>query len=99
MGRKSNIIKKILRNNKVTSDGFEYVYTLFENESDKVASYRLSLYSIKIEMTDSDGKYSYAEVNDVFCDVGKAILFYEMLIKNLATPIDLPYILEDKISI
>ena len=99
MGKKSKIKQKILKSNKINSDGIEYVYTLLENESDNVASYRLSLYSIRVEMTDIDGKHSYAEVNDVFCDVGKAILFYEMLIKNLATPIDLPYILEDKISI
>ena len=99
MSKKNKIKQTVIRTKTVTKQGCKYVYTLFENESDRVASYRLSLYSIRIDLIDADGKESYAEVSDVFCDIGKAMVFYEMLIKNLATPIDLPYILEDKISI
>ena len=38
-----------------------------------------------------------SSVTHFFADAGKAILFYEKLVKNLATPIDLAYIIEDEI--
>ena len=50
-----------------------------------------------VEM-DFEGNHTENSVNDVFADVGKALVFFDTLVEYLATPIDLPYILEDKIS-
>ena len=46
-----------------------------------------------------DGEVTRSSVDDVFADVGKALSFYEYVSKNLATPIDLAYALEDKVEI
>ena len=37
-------------------------------------------------------------VRDAFADPGRAILFFEKLVRGLATPIDLPYVLEDSMK-
>ena len=94
---KEKSIKTVIRNDLVNADGIEYRYKLLMSKSKKVASYSLPLYSIEIDMRAKDGETTECSVENVFSDVGKAIVFYERMIKNLATPIDLPYILEDEI--
>ena len=74
-----------------------YHYELIMKEGMGVASWKIPLYSIRINMTDSGGRDTCADTKDIFADAGKAILFYEKLVKNLATPIDLAYIIEDEI--
>ena len=86
----------VVKNESVTSEGAVYTYKLIMNESNKVASYRLPLYSISIEMIDEEGKKTNANSPDLFADVGKALVFFRRLVDNLATPINLPYILEDE---
>ena len=86
----------VVKNESVTSEGAVYTYMLIMNESNKVDSYRLPLYSISIEMTDEEGKKTNAHSPDLFADVGKALVFFRKLVDNLATPINLPYILEDE---
>lgn len=86
----------VIRTNSINDDGAIYKYKLYMQESGNVASYKLPLYSIGIEMTDRDGNYTEARVADVFSDIGKALVFYERLVNNLATPLNLPYILEDE---
>ena len=92
---KSNL-NSVIRNERVVSEGATYEYTLIASESSKVASYKLPLYSIAIEMTDEDGKKTNAHSPDLFADVGKALVFFRKLVDNLATPLNLPYILEDE---
>ncbi len=75
-----------------------YEYELTRSTSTRVASYRLPLYSITVRLT-LDGKTTEASLNEVFADVGKATVLYEMLVKNLVTPIDLPYVMEDRITV
>ena len=89
---------EIIRETEITYKGIVYKYMLTMNKSKKVASFMMPLYSIKVEMNDN-GKLCESEIKDVFCDIGKAIVFYEMLIENHASPYDLHYILEDKILI
>ena len=98
MTKREKLRTRVIRENKVYEGGAEYRYSLFSSESDRVASYRIPLYSISVEMTDKNGETTYATVGEAFADVGKAIIFYDRLVKHLATPIDLPYILEDEIS-
>ena len=77
-------------------DGMVYRYALMVSESNKVASYKLPLYSIEIELTDEDGNVTHARTRELFADVGKALSFFKKLSENLATPLNLPYILEDE---
>ena len=86
------VIKQELRQ----TDGAVYQYSLIMSESNKVASYKLPLYSIEINMVDADGNVTNARTKDLFADVGKALSFFRKLCDNLATPLNLPYIIEDE---
>ena len=91
---KDTVIKK----EQKVADGAIYQYSLIVNESNKVASYKIPLYSIEIEMTDIEGNVTSARTKDIFADVGKAISFFRKLSENLATPLNLPYIIEDEMQ-
>ena len=88
-----------VKERETVSEGAEYRYELIMKRSKRVASYRLPLYSVRVSMTDKDGKETYAELNDIFSDIGKAIVFFNRIADNLVTPIDLPYIFEDQILV
>ncbi len=77
-----------------THEGITYRYILLSSKSIKVASFNMPLYSIEIIMN-KDGVETCHTTNDIFSDIGKALVFFDKLVDNLATPIDLPYILED----
>lgn len=97
MKRKLLSEEAIIRRDERFEDGLGYFYELIMKRSPNVSSYRIPLYSMRVRMIDADGEESQAEIKDAFADVGKAITFYEKLVKNFATPIDLAYILEDEI--
>lgn len=99
MKKSENKSGKTVRISKIEANGASYMYSLIVKESDKVASYRLPLYSIKIEMSSADGGHTEAQTGEIFADIGKAVVFYERLIESLATPLNLPYILEDAIAL
>ena len=88
---------EILRTDEIQTSDATYKYSLAVSESESVASYRLPLYSVAIEMTRADGYHTEARTGDLFADVGKAVVFYERMVEHLATPIGLPYIVEDEI--
>ena len=90
--------KKVIKSIVKTDEETKFIYTLFYRHSKKVASFGMPLYSITVEMI-SDGKHTEHTISEVFADVGKASVFFNMLADNLATPHDLPYILEDSINI
>lgn len=96
--RKNNTANEIIRDVTKIENGIIYRYILTAEKSKSVASYQLPLYSIEVIMT-KDGRVTKNSVNNVFADVGKALSFFEHISRNLATPIDLPYALEDKISL
>ena len=103
--RKVTVMRNKIKTNETTirrevreDDGAQYTYTLVMHESRATASFGIPLYSVRIEMTDAEGNKSDSEVGDVFADAGRAIVFYEKLVRNLATPIDLAYVLEDDIG-
>ena len=88
----------VIRQEMREADGILYKYELTMRESFLVASYGMPLYSISVEMHSQNGELTTAKAVDTFSNPDKAILFFEKLAKNLATPIDLPYILEDEMS-
>ena len=95
---KAVITDTVIRKDVKEADGAKYTYTLIMSESNKVASFKIPLYSVEIEMVDSDGNMTSARTRELFADVGKAISFYKKLCENLATPLNLPYILEDEMQ-
>lgn len=98
MMQKEKLKDVIIRKEERTDERNRYTYLLIMRESSNVASYGIPLYSVRVELADETGRLSSAEIRDVFADAGRAIIFYEKLVRNLATPIDLAYILEDEIS-
>ena len=78
------------------AEGWICKYRLIKKKSLKVASYLMPLYSIEIEFC-KDGETTKNSIENVFSDFGKALVFYEQLVENLASPADLPYIIEDRI--
>ncbi len=96
MSKKQNIKEKVIKSDKITYGATVYSYSLIMRESKRVASYRIPLYSVRIELITEDGELTSNEAKDVFADVGKALVFYGMLVENLVTPLNLPYILEDE---
>ena len=98
MRQKEKTTDTVIRREERSDGENSYSYELIMKESMRTASYRIPLYSIRVGMTNSVGAYTCADVKDAFADAGKAILFFEKVVRNLATPIDLTYILEDEIS-
>ena len=96
MAKRQSVKEIVIKSERVIADGAEYEYTLFVRESARVASYRIPLYSVTVKMTDRDGKETFKEAKDAFSDVGKALVFFERIVEYIATPLNLPYILEDE---
>ena len=95
--KKNDTKREIIKDVTKTDNGIIYRYVLSARKSRKVASFQIPLYSIEVVMT-KDGEVSRNSLEDVFADVGKALTFFEQISRNLATPIDLTYVFEDKIA-
>ena len=91
-------VDTVIRTEIKEADSAKYKYELIMRKSTRLVCFKLPLYSIKIEMTDEFGEKTKAETGELFSDVGKAISFFEKLVKYLATPIDLAYIVEDELA-
>ena len=91
--------EKIIKTSVKECNGIKYTYNLTVTESERVASYGIPLYSITIEEHDEKGIVNEAFGKEIFADPGRALAFYDKLVKGAATPVDLPYILEEEYSI
>ena len=90
------ITKETVRREVREANGAKYVYTLTAGEGQRVACFGLTLYSVSIEMTANDGRITSSALDEIFVDSRRAIRFFDKLVSSLATPIDLPYVLEDE---
>ncbi len=97
MRSKEKIKTSVIRNDSVINEGYEYNYCLYAKESNNVASYRMPLYSIHIELKTPEGDITERCAKDCFADIGKALVFYDRIVKNLITPMNLPYFMEDEL--
>ena len=88
----------VIRREERTDDKNRYLYELTMRKGNTVACWRMPLYSIRVNMTDAFGNEGVADATDAFANEDKALDFFEKLVRNLATPIDLPYILEDEMT-
>ena len=96
--KKTDNSTEIIREEMREDGGLIYQYRLVRTKSLKVASYQMPLYSIEVSLS-GNGTSTQNSLCEVFSDLGKAIVFFDHIVENLATPIDLPYILEDKINL
>lgn len=87
----------VVKSEERNSEGRHYKYELIMREGKQTHDWRLSLFSIRISMTDTDGKYSQKEAKDLFINRERALEFFDKLVKNLATPLNLGYVVEDEI--
>ena len=78
-------------------DGYSYTYELILREGSSTVDWKLPLYSIRVSMSDTDGNQSQRTAKDVFTDKRKAERLFRRLVKHLATPIDLGYVIEDEV--
>jgi hypothetical protein len=97
---KSNATRCKTVRTEVRRDGdIEYRYELTERENRSVAGFGIPLYSVAVVMEFKDsGKRSHGRTTELFSDFKKAMRFFEKLVANLATPIDLAYIVEDELG-
>ena len=80
-------------------DGIEYRYELRRRDDRSVAGYGISLYSFAVAMRmPDDYAETERETGDLFSSQSKAASFFNKLVTNLATPIDLAYIVEDELG-
>ncbi len=98
MKQKEKTMESVIRREERSDGENSYIYELRVSENRNLASYKIPLYSIYVQMTEASGKSSSAKVKEAFADAGKAILFYEKVVRGLATPIDLAYTLEDDMA-
>ena len=88
-----------IKEEKRIADGVVYTYRLLINDSFRYSSIGLPLYSVEVEMEDVKcEKVTKARAGELFSEEGKALSFFRKLVRNLATPIDLAYIVEDEFA-
>ena len=97
MRRRDKTKNTSIRTEVREKDGIFYKYELMMRESLDTSSYKIPLYAVSVEMKRESGETTNANTSDLFADVGKAIVFFEKIVDNLATPLNLPYIVEDEI--
>jgi len=96
MRKSKSLCDTVIRREERCESGYSYVYEIIMQRSEGVASFRIPLYTIRVSMEQPDGEISTAEIKEAFADLGRAIYFFDKLVRNLATPIDLVYIHEDE---
>ena len=83
----------VIRNETVLESGNLYCYTLIESEG----ANGTMLYSLKITLSMKDGEFSENTAKNIFTEKNAAMLFFDKMLKNLATPLNLPYVVEDEL--
>lgn len=89
-----NIIKK----ETIENGEYVYSYELIERRGKRLADFGMRLYSISVSMRDERGEIKKGEAKDIFSSKRKALVFFDRIVKNLATPIDLKYVVEDEVT-
>lgn len=91
--------KELIRKEEREKDGCYYSYELLGRRGQRMVDFGMRLYSIKVTMTFPDGSVKQGEARDIFSSKRKALVFYDKIVNNLATPIDLKYVVEDEITV
>ena len=91
--------EKIIRQEEIESGKYCYRYELTERRGRRMADFGVRLYSVTVSMTDENGRVKRSEATDLFSSKRKATEFFDKIVRNLATPIDLKYVIEDEITV
>ena len=81
----------LIRKEYKLQDGFEYFYTLCESLEQKC--YKVSIVLNKDKKVISENSIT------IECDKNDAIAFFDKLVANLATPLNLVYVAEDELTV
>lgn len=84
--------QETIRETIVASDGYTYKYSLSVDKNTN------SMYSLKVVMSSTEGEVRSDTASVAMSDGGRAIAFYNKLVRNLATPANLKYCIEDELS-
>ena len=79
--------------------GDTYTYELIYNTDTVATSIGIPLFSLRVQMVCGEsGRVTEAHTGGIFADREKAERFFDKLCDNLATPIDLAYVVEDELG-
>ena len=92
------ICDNVIRKEQIFDKGSRYLYELIVRQGDDITNWQAPLYSVRIYMVDPLGNNRQADARDIFSDKDEAETFFDKIVRNLATPIDLAYILEDEMT-
>ncbi len=84
----------VIRREEIFEPGIVYRYELILSEGNDTASFGIKLYEINTEMEIDGARTSYRS-GGLFSNEEKGVSFFEKLVENRATPINIPYIIED----
>lgn len=98
MKTKEKMKETVVRVLERESEGYIYTYKLTVAESRRLSSFGVPLYSVNITMSGIEMGTTSATAREIFSDAGAAIDFFEKAARNLVTPIDLPYVIEDELG-
>ena len=90
-------LSNLIKSKNITHNGIEYIYELKSFEGGEVASFGIVLYEICVRLI-KNSISSFYRTGGLFTDFEKAIRFFDFLCDNLATPQNIPYIIEDCFS-
>ena len=90
--------QKIIRKETIENVEYVYSYELIERRGKRIADFGMRLYSISVSMKDENGEIKKGEAKDIFSSKRKALVFFDRIVRNLATPIDLKYVVEDEVT-
>ncbi len=88
-------MEKILRVERAYEDGAEYRYELISEEMSEERVGDVTRYSIRVKMSLCQNK-TEATTDFIFTSLERASEFYSLLKKNLVTPLNLEYVIEDE---
>ena len=84
----------IIQKEEIESDGIFYRYLLLASRDTNSLSLGIRLYSVRVGAKIGE-KATFYQSGEIFANEKKAQDFFIKIVSGLATPVDLPYIIED----
>ena len=91
------IFRKTVKRYSAIFAGAKYNYKLIKRYNIRGFFKTVKAYVISVEMLSGDVR-SYYVSDRLFLEDGAAYTFFEKVSKNLATPENMPYVIEDELS-
>ena len=98
MNSNSKGVTKIISHKKAHYCDTVYIYELREIDSKYVSSFEIVLYEIYVEEK-TNKSVSFYRTGPLFSDLSTALRFFNFIKENLATPHNMPYVIEDFLTV